>query len=79
MEAPKTQDQIVKVSKLNNFTLKKYLKNLQKLEFVEMVNDYEKRSVRKKGIYHRSAIVWRVTMKGKIFKKIIKQYVSLLK
>lgn len=77
MGTPKTQDQIVKAGQLNNFTLKKYLKKLQKIGFVEQIV-VDKHSIRKKGIHHTSAIIWKVTTKGKIFRNIIKQYVSLL-
>lgn len=77
IETPKTQDQLVKVSNLNNFTLKIYLGRLQELGFVENI-DMKKHSVRKKGIHHTSAINWEVTEKGRIFKKVIKQYVLLL-
>ena len=77
IQTPKTQDQIVKASNLNNFTLKKFLKRLQKLKFVEKIKHSEKRSITKKGIHHTSAIVWKITPKGNEFNKIISEYVSL--
>jgi len=73
LEKQQTQSDIVKASKVNNFTLKDYLKKLQTLDFIEKVDRnsaLEKRNGR--------AIIWQATTKGKIFKKVISQYVSLV-
>lgn len=77
LKKPRTQDQIVKASNVNNFTLKIYLEKLQELKFVQKIKKEENRSIRRRGINHTSAIIWKATKKGMDFNKIIAQYTSL--
>ena len=74
IETPQTQNDINLATRLNNYTLRReYLTKLKKLDFIQRIE------ARYDGIKQRNhkAILWKITPKGREFKKIINQYVSL--